>query len=237
MKNSKKEILSLLLAATMLLSTSGCSKKADCNINTSHAHKYTNDEGYTKYLISENIKYKNYNRNNDYIELNEKDIELFKFLKDNNVLRIEDNIDKIKELKEKYSKYDHVEYEYKYRTTSFIYTGKTMVPVHHTHYSWTLDNSDNRLTGNKRYCHYTFYKVNVLKDDKGKYVIIPSEYNDEILDDDPNYPYIKQDFCVVYDKVNNKVYNDVEMDLNKLKTLKEKYPDEFTNEIKTLRYK
>ena len=49
------------LALTLVLVTpfmlTGCGKKAECNIDVSHAHKYVNEAGYERYLNREHLKY------------------------------------------------------------------------------------------------------------------------------------------------------------------------------------
>ena len=57
------------LALTLVLVTpfmlTGCGKKAECNIDVSHAHKYVNEAGYERYLNREHLKYEGYLRYED----------------------------------------------------------------------------------------------------------------------------------------------------------------------------
>ena len=60
-----------------------------------------------------------------------------------------------------------------------IHTGKstmtffTYIPI--THHSWTTNPEHSRLTGEERLCHYECTAYKVEKDEKGKYVLIPSK--------------------------------------------------------------
>ena len=236
MNSRKKEIISLILAATTLVSAYEYSKKIKCDINTDHAHKYTNDEGYLTYMDKEYNSYKGYDRTDEYIEISGDEKELLKFLNKRNILKISDNLEIIEKTQNEYKKYDHIEYEYAYTYHTYIHTGKVTVPVAHTGHSWTLDKNHYRLTGKTRNCNYLFYGVKVEKNEKGKYVITKSPYTSDVTTIMDKYPYIKKDYVVVYDKENNCTYNDVTKSIEELKKLKTEYSNSFENN-KILNYK
>ena len=75
-----KKFLSLSGVVLVLVgSLSGCGKKADCNVNGSHAHLYKNEKGYVRYIDKEYLTYEGYARNEEYKDI-EGSEELYKFL-------------------------------------------------------------------------------------------------------------------------------------------------------------
>ena len=63
--NMKRIALYLVLTVFVFGVLTGCGKKADCEISFSHAHKYTNEYGYIRYINRENLEYERYVRGND----------------------------------------------------------------------------------------------------------------------------------------------------------------------------
>lgn len=197
--------VALVLAGTMLAGLSGCGKKAECDIEGDHAHLYINSDNFSRYLEKEYLEYEGYERCDDYISIDKKDKELLKFLDKRDLLRIDENIDAIESVEK--ANHDYIEYRYAYtylmpiphytrigKTTTVYYT---YIPT--THYSWTRDANHSRLTGEQRRCHHVYQAYNVVVDEKGKYVLVPSDYVDSIDDLNGEYTYINKNFCKVVD--------------------------------------
>ena len=213
MKNLKlnlKKLVSLkgvsfILVGSMALSMSGCSKKAECDISTYHAHRYMNEAGYVRYIDKEYLKYEGYERQEDSIDLTTTDKEFYHFMDKKNLMRISDNVDVI--LANEENNTDYIEYRYAYTTLMpIVHTMKsgkstityvTYIPI--THYSWTRDQNHSRLTGEQRLCHYVYTAYKVEKDEKGRYVLIPSTEVDRIEDVMDEYPYISERYYKVID--------------------------------------
>lgn len=117
LKLNLKKFLSLRGVALALVFTTtatclaGCGKKAECNIDGSHAHLYTNEEGYIRYIDKEYLRYEGYDRSDEYVSI-EGSEDLYRFLDKKNLMKIEDNLDLILAAQEE--NVDYVEYRYKY---------------------------------------------------------------------------------------------------------------------------
>lgn len=184
----------------VIATTAGCGKKADCDIDGYHAHKYVNNQQYVRYIDKEYLNYDGYTRQEDYVMLGEEDKSLYKFLNKRGLLRIDDNINLIKRAQE--SNQDFIEYRY-------AYTYLMPIPIYHsvgkthyvtysyiptTHYSWTSDPNHSRLTGETRVCHYEYTSYKIEKDEKGEYVLIPGPEKEDIISTKDEYPYILQKY-------------------------------------------
>lgn len=181
-----KRGLSLVLAATIAVGLSGCSKKVECSVEGSHAHLYVSDDGYRTYFDNEHERYYGYNRQDDYVSLTEEDKELIDFLKRKELISLKDNLNVI--LKEAENREDYLEYRYKFSAK------KRSTPSRRINgYSWTTDPEHKGLTGEVRVCHYVYKAYNVYKDENGKFVIIPSEEVDNIEDLANDYNYVRKD--------------------------------------------
>ena len=89
--NSLKGLaLALALVTPMMLT--GCSKKADCAVTVPHAHLYTNEAGYDRYVPKENLRFEGYDRQEEYISIEGQE-DLYKFLTKKDLLKIDDNLD------------------------------------------------------------------------------------------------------------------------------------------------
>lgn len=198
--------LPLVLAATVMATgLTGCGKKAECNVSGNHAHLYTNEDNFIRYIDKEYLSYESYERQDDYITLNKEEKELRSFEDKKDLLRIDENIEAIESYEAQ--NHDYIEYRYAYTylmpIPHYIHTGKTStmyftyIPT--THYSWTSNADHGRLTGEQRRCHHVYQAYNVVKDEKGKYVLVPSDYVDSISDLNGEYTYIKKNFCKVID--------------------------------------
>jgi hypothetical protein len=175
-------------------------KDAPCDIDAPHAHRYVNKYGFTKYIESERPKLKGYIRQDDYIYLDKEKQELLSTLNKYKLLRINDNIDKIKSDQKRNKGFYEYRYEHEELNTYPVIegTGKnqtvTLKQVWETEYDWTRDINHDGLTGYRRYCDYDYYSYNISKDEKGRTVLIgPPETNDIISVKD-EYPYIAEDY-------------------------------------------
>ena len=96
--------LALTLALVTPFMLTGCGKKAECNIDASHAHKYVNEAGYERYLNREHLKYEGYLGYEDYRVI-EGEEDLYKFLEKKDLMRIDDNLDLVKNIQEQQEDY------------------------------------------------------------------------------------------------------------------------------------
>lgn len=182
----------------------GCGKKAECDIEGSHAHKYTNEEGYIRYINKEYLEYDGYQRDEEYINI-EGEEDLYKFIDQHSLMRIDDNLDII--IAKMAENEDFIEYRYSYPYDEpiphySIINGITYTFYSYnttTYYSWTKDVNQENLTGEQRMCHYVYTGYKIAIDDNGKYVLIPSEEVDDIREIMDEYPYIKQTYYKVID--------------------------------------
>ena len=208
MRNLKiniKKMLALGGVVLTLVTTTACSKKADCSIPTFHAHKYVSQEGFVRYLPEEWEEYEGYQRQEEHKELRESQRDLYRYFDQKDLLRIDDNIEQIKAAEERNQPF--IEYRYSYIYLSpvpiIIPTGKTtivtftFIPVRH--YSWTNDPNHANLTGEKRYCTYSYTSYKIEIDEHGNRVLIPCLEHANIIDYKDEYPYIKKDFYKVID--------------------------------------
>lgn len=201
-KNLKFNKRLAALALLVSLGVTGCAKKSNCDVKEYHLHRYEK-EGVVRYIDSEKLTFEGYNWT-DVIEYTDKeDKKLHEFETKKDLLRIEDNVDYIKEQQEKHE--DYIEYRYAYTyllpIPHIISTGKstitffTYIPT--THYSWTADPNHPRLTGEERLCHYVYNGYKIEKDEHGKYVLIPSEDVEDVLTVKDEFPYMKEKFYKV----------------------------------------
>lgn len=210
--NTLRGILTFMLLS-MPATISGCGKTVKCDVKGEHAHLYTNEEGYAKYLEDEHETYKGFNRDDEYIEIKSEEKELYSFLKDKGLLSINDNLEIL--VDELLVNEDYQEYRYTY-----IY----LMPIPHVHFngktsvttysyiptpgrSWTNDATHGNLTGEERTVHYVYQAYKVIIDEKGNYALEASEYVDDLRDIMDEYPYIKLDHSK---KVN--LYTNEELD-------------------------
>lgn len=216
--------IALIGLTGILTSTSltGCigGEKADCSIKESHAHLYKNDDGLSRYINKEYLNYDGYSWTEEYEILSKEKLKLNEFEVKEDLLKIEENQDEILQIMN--SQEDYYEYRYAYTylqpISHIVSTGKT-ISVHYTyspttHYSWTKDENHSRLTGEIRLCHYVYQAVDIRKDEKGKYVIIASDYVDNIMEVADDYPYFRKKFYKVINPTLGKEidYEDMETD-------------------------
>lgn len=243
-----KGVALVLVLTTATTSLAGCSKKSDCSIDTYHAHKYVDDEGYVRYIDKEYISYEGYDWTDEYVELSENEKDLYKFFDKKNLLKIDDNLDVILSQQEKNC--DYIEYRYSYTymmpIPHVMRSGKTSITyftyIPTTHHSWTTDPNHSRLTGEQRVCHHVYTAYKVEKDENGDYVLIPSSEVDDITTVMDEYPYIKKDYCKVINLEDGEVldYEDGPDDEEKEQSVEaeeQSYKSENVNEEKKLKLK
>ncbi len=189
--------------ATIILGVSNFNAKSDCTIEENHAHLYTNDEGFIRYINDEHLKLNGFKYQDTYIKLTEEENDLYTFLKKKKLISIEDNLDLILAIQE--SNQDYLEYEYTYKKRVTRSTGKSSYRTWRTRTDWTPnpDNVENEIagrwkdlsfTGNTRLVHYVYQTYNVIINDKGKYELIDGPVVDDIRECLEEYPYIKEKF-------------------------------------------
>lgn len=243
-----KGVALVLVLTTATTSLAGCSKKSDCSIDTYHAHKYVDDEGYVIYIDKEYISYEGYDWTDEYVELSENEKDLYKFFDKKNLLKIDDNLDVILSQQEKNC--DYIEYRYSYTymmpIPHVMRSGKTSITyftyIPTTHHSWTTDPNHSRLTGEQRVCHHVYTAYKVEKDESGDYVLIPSSEVDDITTVMDEYPYIKKDYCKVINLEDGEVLDyedgpDEEEKEQSIEAEEQSYKSENVNEEKKLKLK
>lgn len=202
MKGTKA--LAILLAMITSTTFSGCGKKSECKISENHLHKYVNDNGYVRYIDKEFLKYEGYCWSSDYMLATKDELENRNFENKKNLLRIDENLDKI--ITQQKANVDYIEYRYSYiylmPIPHTISTGKTTtlyftyIPM--TNYSWTNDPNHSNLTGEERLCHIMYQAYKIETNEKGKKVLIPSKYVDDLQEVMDEYPYIKEKYSKVF---------------------------------------
>lgn len=168
--------------------------RAKCEVKGYHSHKYINTKNkIVRYIDSEWKNIQGYERKENYVEIDESQKDLMKFEKDNKLAKIEDNLELIQEKIN--SNKDFIEFRYKYyhryRVRKRYHTS--------TRYTWSENPPVNTETGEERLCHNVYQGYKIEKNEKGKYVLIPSGYVDNLLDIKDEYPYIKENFNIVID--------------------------------------
>ena len=202
LRTNSKKMLAILGAAFVLFMTGGCSKKAECKIEGLHAHKYVNDKKMVRYIDQEYLNYEGYERQEEYIALDEIERKFYRFLDDRNLLRIDDNIDAIKCAQAENQDFTEYCYLEQYKRFVPMRLGKvtTIIPVNSVRTKWTRVPNHECLTGeSKNYTYsYTSYKIEI--DENGNYVLIPCPDHKDILSHKDEYPYIKEEYYEAVEK-------------------------------------
>ena len=207
-----KQVLALIAIPFIL---TGCGKKSDCDIKEAHVHKYVNNKNkLVTYMKSENMGYRDYDWQSDYIEITKDDENFFKTKGD--LFYGPDNWNYL--YNKMAARKDYLEFYYEYTTDDYIsvidedgndngYWTTT------THSGWTNNPNDSDNTGRMRICHHRYYGYRIVYQN-GKYVKEKSPLVDDIKDIVYDYPYFEED-CV---KIVNKEYRFDRKDLPKLTT-------------------
>lgn len=222
---SKSELLSGLLALSMLLS--GCGEKSDCEIPSRHVHRYikqiTEEITLEEYIDSEQINYHGYNWTNNYIEINKHDEQLYKVLNSKLLFNGIDNWDYLYNTMVQNNE-DYLMFYYEYYTTETYTTtdsdGKTTIHTRRVrHDGWHRNANDSDNTGDVRLYHHRFYGYRVINKD-GKYVLEQSPLVDDIRDIIYEYPYFREK-CV------EEVYAKYKFKISELRSLRAEDFDDF----------
>lgn len=191
---------SLVLVGSLLIGgLTSCGLNVKCELPNKHAHMYVNEDGYVRYIASEDSSYDGYARSYNYRELSEEDSQLYKFLNRNGLLRIDENIDLILEQQERNMPF----IAYEYAKTELASVGRALFTT--TRYYWTYDSEATNLTGKEKEVHYLYQAYKVEKNEKGKYILVSSDMVEDITEVMEDYPYVKRDYYVVADEHNVKV--------------------------------
>jgi len=205
MKNIKvKKIMPRIVALLFVpFILTGCGKKSDCDITTSHLHLYTkNTEKGTisKYLDSEKLTYGNYNWNKDYIEITKEDENFYRAKGELFVGK--DNWQYLFNTMKENSK-DHLEFYYDYKTHYVVTMGSGK--SRHTairssrHTGWSDDPTHRGVTGEVKVCHHRFYGYNIVLID-GEYQKVQSPLVDDIREIINDYPYFSEECVEIVDQ-------------------------------------
>ena len=207
-KHSLKNMVVAGLLITNVLTFSGCAKTIDCDIEGTHAHYYVNEEDLGRYIISEKSSVSGLDRLDNYVYIDQENIELLEFVNKNDLFRIEDNKEYISNITETQEDYKEYRYSYYYLIPIPVIhsTGKTTFTTYYyipkAVHSWTSNPDKNNLTGEERICHYVYYGYKIIQKD-GNYELEKSNPVDNLNELPEGYDYIKEKFYEVVD-LNNK---------------------------------
>lgn len=206
--NIRKGAFTAALATTIsLMSLTGCTKKMDCDIEAEHAHIYTSDENFLSYGTKEYEHIGDLYWTEEIVPVTDE----IEYMEDKDLLKIEENIGALEQ--DTKNDFPYIEYEYKYTTTTFVSTGKTVIPITTTHRNFTTDENHSRLTGRIRNVEYKYQAYKITTNKKGKKKLVKSDLVDNIEDIMDEYPYFKlKDFkqkvySEPYEKESGKTYN------------------------------
>ena len=224
-KNFYKRVLPYTLTIGMLFS--GCGKKSECEIPTRHVHKYVKevDDDITieKYMEDEHLNLYGYNWNEEYIEINKVDEQLYKTLRNNSLFEGTNNWDYLYNLMATH--HDYLKFYYEYTTVeTYTTTDSDGNVTTHTrtvhHDGWHSNPNDSDNTGRTRLYHHRYYGYRVVYED-GKFKIERSPAVDDIRDIINDYSYFSED-CIT------KVYEEFKFSRKELKYLSPEDFDTFT---------
>ena len=203
MKKETKQIIAGVLGAATVFTTSACAKKVDCNIDEMHSHTYVNDEGYAWEVKSEREFIGDFYRTDDYKNVTNEDNDRLRMIYFYDLIRIDDNLDKLLELES--SLYDYEQYEYSYTERQLFMVGKTASSRLVTYYDYTNNKDVDNLTGNERTVTHKFIGYKLIHGEKGRLDMIKSEPMDTIQELlDAGYEYVKYDRLYAgYDRETN----------------------------------
>jgi len=195
-KSFSRVIISYFLMATMMLS--GCGKKSECELPARHVHKYTkqvtDNIEIERYMDSERLNVEGYKWNNEYIEINKIDEELYKLFRKNGLFDGINNWDYLYNVMA--NCHDYLQFYYEYTTIETYTTTDSKGnitthtrPVHHS--GWHSNPYDSNNTGKTRLFHHRFYGYRVINKD-GKFKLEKSNAVDDIRDIIYDYSYFSE---------------------------------------------
>lgn len=182
-----KKFISVLLAGTTVFALAGCNKKMKCDVEGSHAHRYVTAWGYSGYANSEYedlydgcLKWTD--TTTDEVSAEED------FMTKHGNVKIEDNLEQLRE--DVKDNLPYVEYEYKYISRGGVSLGgKGFMPTQETSYRYSTDPDILGATGIARDVKYKYEASRVITDEDGE---LDVEYNslvDNLEDIKNDYPY------------------------------------------------
>lgn len=211
----KRRGTAFLLAGTLSVAClTGCVDEVNCEIPTTHAHMFVNEDGYIRYVISERKSFEGYNRSYNSVELNEEEVTLYGFLDTKDLIRIDDNIDLVLAQQEMNKPFT----AYEYSETVLTSVGRVISST--TKYNWTNNPQHGNLTGKELQVHYIYQAYNVKKGEDGKYVLVPSPLVEDITEVMEDYPYIRTNYYILVDEYNVDVKIEDMIDLKELEEAK-----------------
>lgn len=166
-----KNSISSVLCVTTILTFSGCAREVECDIDGEHVHIYiSNDSQLTRYVDSEKEYIGDLLRTDNYLNMNDE----LKFIDENGLYVIEDNIEYLNREINKYSSkrqayvYDYIYgtyygYDYGYNPSSGKYEYHYGLHTgYHYGYEWQDIGIDDYTTDEVRDITYQFrfYKKN-----------------------------------------------------------------------------
>ena len=203
MKKETKQFIAGLLGAATVFTTSACAREVECSIDKTHSHTYTTEEGYTRQIKSELEYIGDFYRKDDYKYITETETKELGKTYRYNLIRIDDNLDRLLELEE--SIYDYRQYEYSYRKRKEIKDGDKTTYTYTTYYAYTNDKDTEDLTGNERIVTHKFIGYKIIKNDQGEFDVIKSEPMNSIEElVDAGYEYVRyHKLYISYDRETN----------------------------------
>lgn len=190
MNKKIKQVVAGFLASASVLTTSACSSKVDCNIEKPHSHTYVTEERYERQIKSELEYVGDFHRKDEYNYVTDEEVVKLRETLSYELLRMEDNLDKLLALES--SIYDYKQYEYKYTTRSVKMIGKLITHSTITHIDYTNDKEHSGLTGNERTVTHKFIGYKIVQDEIGFFYVVESEPMNSIEElIDAGYEYVK----------------------------------------------
>ena len=114
-----------------------------------------------------------FNRTDDYNYITEEEVQKLRKTYSYDLIRIDENLDKLLELES--TLYDYKQYEYKYTTRSPRIIGPMITYSTMTHKDYTNDKEHYNLTGNERIVTHKFVGYKIIQDEEGNLDVIKSE--------------------------------------------------------------
>lgn len=173
MKKETKQFIAGLLGAATVFTTSACASEVECNIDKTHSHIYVTEDGYERQIKSEMEYVEDFNRTDDYNYITEEEVQKLRKTYSYDLIRIDENLDKLLELES--TLYDYKQYEYKYTTRSPRIIGPMITYSTMTHKDYTNDKEHYNLTGNERIVTHKFVGYKIIQDEEGNLDVIKSE--------------------------------------------------------------
>lgn len=220
-KKLSRKMIPYVLTLSMILS--GCGEKSKCELPSRHVHKYTkqvtDDISIDRYVIDEHLTLYGYNWNEEYIEINKHDEEIYKIMRKKSLFDGVTNWDYLYHVMATH--HDYLEFYYHYTTTETYTTtdanGKTSVKTRtKTHSGWTDNPNRAHNTGKTRLYHHRYYGYRIIYED-GKFKLERSPAVDDIREIIYDYPYFSED-CI------EEVYEEYKFNKHELEYLS---PDDF----------